>query len=273
MLGLLLYALNIIVSCLIVLVAFPFSYVFPPVKRFVIASPLYWADVNRAILRWTTRTQLDIQLPEGLSTEKSYIVTANHQSWADILVLFDVFSGRIPMLKFFLKQQLKWVPFVGLSCWIYGFPFLYRHTAAELKKHPEWKQRDLLSTRKACERFKANPGSLMVFAEGTRFTEAKRAKQQAPYVHLLKPKAGGMAIALQYMGENIKSLLDVTIIYSEQKHNFMDFCRGKIKKITVIAREIPLTDELRGDYENNPEYRRDFQRFLNNLWAEKDARL
>jgi 1-acyl-sn-glycerol-3-phosphate acyltransferase len=269
MLGFLLYALNMTISCLIVLVAFPLSFI-PPVKRFVTVMPLYWAKTNLAILKLTTQTQLDIQLPSGLSTQKSYIVTANHQSWADIIILFDAFSGHIPMLKFFLKQQLKWVPFVGLSCWIYGFPFLYRHTAAELKKHPEWKQRDLLSTRKACERFKSIPGSLMVFAEGTRFTKAKQKKQQSPYQHLLKPKAGGIATALQHMGEHITSLIDVTIIYPKHSHSFLDFCRGNIKKITVIAKEIPLTPELRGDYENNPEYRRDFQRFLNNLWAQKD---
>jgi 1-acyl-sn-glycerol-3-phosphate acyltransferase len=269
MLGFLLYALNMSISCLIVLVAFPLSFN-PPVKRFILVMPFYWAKVNLAILKLTTRTQLDIQLPTDLSTQKSYIVTANHQAWPDILILYDVFSGHIPMLKFFLKQQLKWVPFVGLSCWIYGFPFLYRHTSAELKKHPEWKQRDILSTRKACERFKSNPGSLMVFAEGTRFTEKKRIKQQSPYRHLLKPKAGGIAIALQHMGEHINSLIDVTIIYPKTSHNFLDFCRGKIHKIKVIVKEIPLTPELRGDYENNPEYRRDFQRFLNNLWAEKD---
>lgn len=269
MLGFLLYALNISVSCLIVLAAFPLSFL-PPVKRFIIAMPFYWAKVNLAILKFTTRTQLDIQRPPHLSTEKSYIVTANHQSWSDILILYDVFSGHIPMLKFFLKQQLKWVPFVGLSCWIYGFPFLYRHTAAELKKHPEWKQRDVQSTKKACERFKKNPGSLMVFAEGTRFSPSKQKKQQSPYRHLLKPKAGGIAIAIQYMGEHIQSLIDVTIIYPTQQYTFMDFCRGKIKAIKIIIREIPLTENLRGDYENNPEYRRDFQRFLNKLWAEKD---
>lgn len=256
MLGFLLYALNIIVSCLIVLSAFPFSVVLPQAKRFVIAMPLYWAKVNLAILRLTTRTQLDIELPEGLSVEKSYIVTANHQSWADILILFNVLSGRIPMLKFFLKQQLKWVPFVGLSCWIYGFPFLYRHGAT---------QRDRESTRKACERFKSNPGSLMIFAEGTRFTAKKRAQQQSPYRHLLKPKSGGLTMALEFMGEKISDLLDVTIIYPKGKNSFMDFCRGKIKKITVIVRQIPLTPELRD--------RRDFQKFLNHLWAEKDELL
>lgn len=273
MLGFLLYALNIFISCMIVLSVFPFSYLIPQVKRFVIIMPLHWANMNRAILRLTTRTQIETQLPPGLSPEKSYIVTANHQSWADILVLFDVFAGHIPMLKFFMKQQLKWVPFVGLSCWIYGFPFLYRHTPAELKKHPEWKQHDILSTRKACERFKSTPGSLMIFAEGTRFTPAKHIKQQSPYKHLLKPKAGGMAIALQYMGDSIQSLLDVTIIYPKEAYTFMDFCRGKIKKIRVIVREIPLTDDLRGNYENDRTYRQYFQNFLNTVWAEKDERL
>ena len=261
MLGLLLYTLNLLVSAIVVFIALPFSFIFPLARRFVLVMPLYWARTNYAILRWTTNTHLDVQLPPGLSTQKHYLVTANHQTWADILILFDVFSGQIPMLKFFLKQQLRWVPIVGVVCWIYGFPFLYRRGSI---------QRDIAATRKACDRFKKVPGSLMIFAEGTRFTPKKRAEQQSPYQHLLKPKAGGMAIALDCMGDKIDSLLDATIIYPNEQPTFWNFCRGHFKKITVIVREIPLTPELRGDYEKDLQYRKHFQKFINQVWAKKD---
>lgn len=261
MTGLLLYIVNLLISTIIVLIAFPFSLVFQPARRFVLMMPRVWTHLNRGILRWTTPTQLDITLPKNLNTQTYYMVTANHQTWADILILFDVFSGRIPMLKFFLKQQLRWVPLVGLVCWMYGFPFLYRKGSA---------QRDIASTRQACERFKQQPGSLMIFAEGTRFTPKKHATQRPPYNHLLKPKAGGLAIALDCMGDKIKTLLDVTIVYPSEHPSFMDFCRGKYQKIKVIVREIPLDDTLRGDYENNINYRKQFQQFLNQVWAEKD---
>jgi hypothetical protein len=50
----------------------------------------------------------------------------------------------------------------------------------------------------------------MNFVEGTRFTPAKHAAQQSPYKHLLKPKAGGLALALHVLGDRFDSLLDVT---------------------------------------------------------------
>ncbi|MDX2165236.1 MAG: acetyltransferase [Gammaproteobacteria bacterium] len=261
MLGLLLYTLNLLISFTLVLIILPFSLMLPPAKRLLLAMPRAWTQVNRLILQLTTKTQLNLQLPEGLSTKKYYLVTANHQTWTDIIVLFNTFSGRIPLLKFFLKQQLRWVPLVGQTCWIYGFPFLYRKGST---------QRDIASTRKACERFKKDPGSLMIFAEGTRFTPQKHKTQRSPYKHLLKPKAGGMAIALECMGDKINTLLDTTIIYPEVKPTFWNFCRGKYQKISVIVREIPLTKELRGDYEKDLNYRKQFQQFLNQVWAQKD---
>ena len=36
------------------------------------------------------------------------------------------------------------------------------------------------------------------FVEGTRFTEAKHTEQKSPYRHLLKPKIGGLGIAMPF---------------------------------------------------------------------------
>ena len=49
-------------------------------------------------------------------------------------------------------------------------------------------------------------------AEGTRFTPAKHRAQASPYRHLLKPKAGALALALNAMGERCRALVDVTIV-------------------------------------------------------------
>ena len=57
-----------------------------------------------------------------------YLVLANHQSWVDILVLQKVFNRRIPLLRFFLKRQLFWVPLLGLAWWALDFPFMGRYT-------------------------------------------------------------------------------------------------------------------------------------------------
>ena len=65
-----------------------------------------------------------------------YLVLSNHRSWVDILVLQSVFRGRIPFLKFFLKQQLIWVPLLGLAWWALDFPFMRRHSADVPREAP-----------------------------------------------------------------------------------------------------------------------------------------
>ena len=76
-------------------------------------------------------------LPRGggadLRVDGHYLVLANHQSWVDIPVLQRVFNRRIPLLRFFLKRQLFWVPVLGLAWWALDFPFMRRSTRAEIK--------------------------------------------------------------------------------------------------------------------------------------------
>ena len=47
-------------------------------------------------------------LVEGaLDGRRSYLLVSNHQSWADILILFNSFHGRVPFLRFFLAVLLN----------------------------------------------------------------------------------------------------------------------------------------------------------------------
>jgi hypothetical protein len=50
---------------------------------------------------------------EGLNKKNWYLLISNHHSWADIVVLCVLFRKHIPMNKYFLKQQLAWVPLLG----------------------------------------------------------------------------------------------------------------------------------------------------------------
>ena len=71
-----------------------------------------------------------------------------------------------------------------------------RYSKAFLEKNPHLIGKDVEATRKACEKFKFSPISIMNFVEGTRYTEEKHEKQKSPYTHLLKPKAGGVAFVI-----------------------------------------------------------------------------
>ena|GEM_PF-2548912 len=67
---------------------------------------------------------------------------------------------------------------------------------------------DLERTRRACEKFRHVPTSVISSLERRRFTQAKHDAQNSPFRHLLKPKAGGLAVALATLGEQFDALLD-----------------------------------------------------------------
>ena len=113
------------------------------------------------------------------------------------------------------------------------------------------------------------------YLEGTRFNEAKRKQQASPFTRLLKPKAGGVAFVLAAMGEQLDAILDVTVVYPQQKiPGFWDLISGAVPKVIVDIRTRELDPALwQGDYENDPAFRQTVQNWVNQLWMEKDARI
>jgi 1-acyl-sn-glycerol-3-phosphate acyltransferase len=235
----------------------------------------FWVGINRVNQRLLTGTKIEVQGVDGgegnlLSPKEWYLVVANHQSWVDILVLQSIFHRKIPFLKFFIKKELFWVPFLGLAWWALDFPFMKRYSRSFLKKHPHLKGRDIEATIKACRKFKEIPVSVMNFVEGTRFTRRKHAIQASPYANLLKTRSGGVAQVLSTMGAQLHRILDVTIIYPDGQKGFWSYISGGIPEIKVHVQALPVTSELLGDYVSDRMFRRTFHQWLNGLWAEKD---
>ncbi len=233
-----------------------------------------WVSCNSAWMHLTQRIQWDVKGVEGLDARSWIMVTSNHQSWADIFVLQHLFNRRIPLLKFFLKQQLIWVPLIGVGWWALEFPFMRRHSEAALQKHPELRAQDQEATRKACAKFARTPTSVMNFLEGTRFTTAKQVSQKSPYRHLLKPKAGGLAMALNAMGDKFQAILDVTIVYPNGVPTFWQFLCGRLQRVVVRVRRLPIPQHLLGaDYGGNAQVRAAFGQWVRDLWREKDEQI
>jgi 1-acyl-sn-glycerol-3-phosphate acyltransferase len=233
-----------------------------------------WIAVNTAILSLTQRIRWDVRGLDGLEPRAWYLVIANHQSWVDILALQAVCNRRIPFLKFFLKKQLRWVPVMGLAWWALDMPFMQRHSRAELERHPELRGTDLATTRRACQRFRELPTSIINFVEGTRLTAAKHAATRSPYRHLLPPRAGGVAFVIGAMGPILSEALDVTIAYPEGTGGLWALCSGRVTRIVIEVERRALEPWLAaGDYASDAEFRGRFQRWLSALWSAKDARL
>ncbi|QOW20523.1 acyltransferase [Lysobacter ciconiae] len=233
-----------------------------------------WIGINSWIVSRFFKTRFEVQHDGVLQRDGHYLVLANHQSWVDIIVLQKVFNRRIPLLRFFLKRQLFWVPLLGLAWWALDFPFMGRHTPKQIARRPELAGRDIETTRRACEKFREIPVSIMNFVEGTRFTPAKHAKQGSPYRHLLKPKSGGVAFVLDAMGQGLHAILDITIAYPAGQPSLMDLVADRVPEVQVLVRQRAIPEDLLGgDYKNDRAFRIRFQHWINGLWQEKDQDL
>jgi 1-acyl-sn-glycerol-3-phosphate acyltransferase len=233
-----------------------------------------WTRCNSAWMRLANRPVWTVQGAEDLRYNDWYLVNCNHQSWVDIIVLQDALNSRIPVLKFFLKSELIYVPVIGLAWWALDFPFMKRHSRAALRKNPNLRNDDRDSARRACAKFVRTPTSVMNFVEGTRFTAAKHEGQASPYKHLLKPKAGAMAMALNAMGAQFHSLIDASIAYPDGIPSFWQFLCGQSSRAVLKVRQVEIPIEFcTGDYENDRTLRRSFHRWLDEIWQYKDGEL
>lgn len=231
-----------------------------------------WIDGNNRILAGTQSIRWDVRGLEGLSPQRWYLVLSNHISTVDILVLQRLFNRRIPFIRFFIKRELLWVPVLGPAWWALDFPFMRRYSAEQIARRPALRSRDLETTRQAGARFRHRPATLLNFVEGTRLTPAKHAAQASPYRHLLRPKAGGAALVIASMGERLHALLDVTLVYPQQRPRFWDLLSGRIRHVIVHVREVAIPAEfLRGDYAGDAQFREQLQGWMRELWDAKDA--
>lgn len=229
-----------------------------------------WGPGSMWIFRHLTAVEWDIKLPGGLRAHRNYLLISNHQSWADVLLLFGITSKRVPLTRFFTKRELVWVPMIGWGVWALDMPMVKRYSADYLAKNPERKGEDREITRLACEKYRDIPVTIVNFAEGTRFTAEKHSRKNSPFTHLLPPRAGGSAFVQASMGEHLHEVLDITMVY-QGAVGLWELCCGRCHKVIIRGRTRPLPAELVGDYENDPDYRALYQNWLNQIWLEKDA--
>lgn len=261
-----LFHITFLLPLALVKLVLPFRFVRRVIDAVLSAIAESWIGVNKFWMNAVGRTRWQVSGADGLRYRGWYLVSCNHQSWVDILVLQWVFNRKIPLLKFFIKHELIYVPIMGLAWWALDFPFMKRRGGASAQK-------DLETARKACEKFKVIPTSVISFMEGTRHTPDKHAQQKSPYRHLLKPKTGGVGMALETMGELFDGMVDVTIVYPGGVPTFMDLMTGRIPEVIVRIQTRPIPKELLVDERGQAADRAVLQRWINGLWEEKDAEI
>ena len=170
--------------------------------------------------------KINIRIEGSMPAHLAPIVVANHQTWFDIPILQGLICDSGTIAKFLIKRELVWLPIVGWLCFALGFPRLYRGKGIRSR------DQDLASIQSVSSELKEEPGALLIFAEGTRFTDKKHRRQKSPYKGLLKPKNGGFEVALKTVLPETP-VVDITIKYLDEDTNFWKWLSGSKKDILV----------------------------------------
>jgi 1-acyl-sn-glycerol-3-phosphate acyltransferase len=235
-----------------------------------------WISINNALFSLYDKPRWDIEIPDNLDRQGCYLVSCNHQSWVDVLVMQRCFNRRLPFFRFFIKSQMFWVPFLGLAWWALDMPFMRRHSKEKLTRQPGLKGRDLENARIACEKFRTIPVAMTNFPEGTRFTPTKSASRKSPYENLLLPRIGGLGQVMYALADELDALIDVTIIYPQTKATgqaptFWQLLTGEIPEIVVRAQRREIPPGLLGrNFRTDRKFRHELEAWVSQLWLEKD---
>ena len=75
------------------------------------------------------------------------------------------------------------------------------------------------------------------------------------------------------MKGNLSKVVNVTIYYPEGIPTFFDFLSGKVKQVNIAIETQDIDDSLKGDYVNDRAYKIQFQKWINQLWLDKDKKM
>jgi 1-acyl-sn-glycerol-3-phosphate acyltransferase len=208
---------------------------------------------------------------DDLQKNKNYLIVSNHQSWSDILVLQSILIDHTPIIKFIVKKEILYLPLVGLICWAYEYPLVHRSSNKTKITENKNLSRDLQVLGDKLVNMGKNPAAIINFAEGSRFTEARRQKYKSPHEHLLKSRTGGLYFILNTFGQKIDYLLDFTLVYDVSEPIFFKFLGRRCRSVKVRVNKFSMPEllqSLKGEADDL-----DFEKvdtWLKSLWAGKD---
>ncbi|MEM9741883.1 MAG: acetyltransferase [Pseudomonadota bacterium] len=231
----------------------------------------YWTGSNRRLVErlGICRISVDSSAAGSLARDQWYLLTCNHQSWTDILLLQNSLRYALPPIKFFTKRELIWLPALGPAMWVLGFPYVRRPSREAIAANPALRDVDRAEVQRACADFRDNPVAVLNFTEGTRFTREKHDAQGSPYRYLLKPKVGGVELVLNGLRERLDGILDITIHYQGPVPSFWDFLRGRCEAAELVLTYHALPNAVRDGLDDGD--RGLLAGWLDQLWQSKDA--
>ncbi len=208
--------------------------------------------LRRMGARWRANLPGDANSGLTLPRHEPVLVISNHRSWADIFIIQSVIVRDGPIVVFLAKRELAWIPILGIIFLAFDFPILRRRTRSNAD--PEARRRDDIErVDAACRRLNDAPAALLSFAEGTRFTLEKHARDPR-YANLLAPRRGGIESFVRAVPR--AKVVDLTLEYPGNA-GFWAFLAGRSGDVTVDVDFVDLPSSDVGSW-------------LNARWSRKD---
>jgi 1-acyl-sn-glycerol-3-phosphate acyltransferase len=188
----------------IFIITFPFDQ-----RRFVMHKiTCYWSDL---VLTINPYWKVRVEGKNKIDPKTVYVMISNHQSGADILVLFKLYNH----FKWVAKKELFHIPFIGWNMWLNGYIPIERSRGRS----------KLQMMDKAAEAIK-NKNSVIMFPEGTRSMDGR-----------LQPfKSGAFRLALE-TGSDILPVVLKGTFHAIKKGGLLIYKNKNIK--TVVLDPIP----------------------------------
>ena len=224
----------------------------------------------KVIMNFFHNNKMEVIYEDTFDRNEWCLGLANHQSWADILLILSASNYMMPNIRFFMKKELSWIPFIYLANKNLNMPFVNRHSKKQITKNPNLRLQDYENTIKSCKRLKRAPSTIFSYAEGTRFTPEKHKDQNSSYKNLLEPKIGGLATALSALPES-KYLIDFTLIYKTDQRSAWAFLKGDMADVKILVKKFKIPESLKNkSYLDDNEYRIEFKNWIEDIWSQKD---
>lgn len=240
------FSLVVLGSCILVLNA---CQILSLVVRLFSSRAFYW--LNRTFAGWfwglcvffmerIWRVEI-LQSGDPIPPGEKVILFCNHQQMPDVLALMPLAKKkqRLPDLKWFVKDPIKWVPGVGWGMLFLDCIFLKR----------DW-TRDAQRVQKTFANLVGHglPFWLISFSEGTRITPEKLQKSQdyskrnqlPVFQNVLFPRTKGFTASVTALRENIDAIYDVTLRYEPKIPTLWQFIKGEVPRVHLLVRRFPV---------------------------------
>jgi len=192
-----------------------------------------------------------------------FIVNHKYElDWLTAWIIHDRIGGILGNCKAFAKNSLKYMPVIGWAWWFSEFLFLKRDLVKD-KYTIETQLKTLFEYE--------NPVTVMLYAEGTRFTKEKqeasikfaRSKGLPELKEHLLPRTNGFIIGLPHFRHNLPAIYNVQVAFrGEEKPTLRALLNGQRLEAHVYMERIPI--------EKVPENNKECEKWMYDIYEKKD---